>query len=151
MLYKIAKPFLFLMAPETAHHFAFGTLRLLFLIPGIKAYVRSRHRCNDLSLRRTLFGLEFPNPVGLAAGFDKNAEFLHQLDAFGFGFVEIGTVTPEAQPGNPRPRLFRLPADAALITRMGFNTHGVDAVVQRVAAAHPDLAVTARNAYVQGK
>ena len=88
MLYKIAKPFLFLMAPETAHHFVFGTLRLLFLIPGVKACVRSLHRCNDQSLRRTLFGLEFPNPVGLAAGFDKNAEFLHQLDAFGFGFVE---------------------------------------------------------------
>ncbi|HCN07397.1 MAG TPA: dihydroorotate dehydrogenase (quinone) [Lentisphaeria bacterium] len=141
MLYKIAKPFLFLMAPETAHHFVFGTLRLLFLIPGIKAYIRSRHRCNDLSLRRTLFGLEFPNPVGLAAGFDKNAEFLHQLDAFGFGFVEIGTVTPKAQPGNPRPRLFRLPSDDALINRMGFNNHGVDAVVQRLRSRPSGLIV----------
>jgi dihydroorotate dehydrogenase len=106
-------------------------LRFLFFIPWVKAIITKKsHSTKDLS--KSVFGLDFPNPVGLAAGFDKNAEYLHELPAFGFGFIEIGTVTPKPQDGNEKPRLFRLPKDKALINRMGFNNHGVDAVVERL-------------------
>ena len=87
---------------------------------------------NHTSLRRTLFGINFPNPVGLAAGFDKDAKLIDELACFGFGFIEIGTLTPKPQPGNDKPRLFRLPSDGGLINRMGFNNDGVNASVERL-------------------
>jgi dihydroorotate dehydrogenase len=94
--------------------------------------IRNTFQFSSNSLKKEIFGLDFPNPVGLGAGFDKNALYLNELEALGFGFVEIGTVTPKAQDGNEQPRLFRLPADKALINRMGFNNGGVDAVKQRL-------------------
>ncbi len=99
-------------------------LKLAFAVPGMAALCRKVYTIDDPRLARTVFGLTFPNPVGLAAGFDKNAELVSELSDLGFGFVEIGTVTPRPQPGNPRPRLFRLKADQGLINRMGFNNRG---------------------------
>lgn len=110
-------------------------------MPGIKFLVKMRFQSKQPGLRRKVCGLEFSNPVGLAAGFDKNAQFLHILPAFGFGFIEIGTVTPLAQPGNEKPRLFRLKNDSALINRMGFNNDGVDAVVERLKKRPKNLIV----------
>jgi dihydroorotate dehydrogenase len=100
----------------------------------VKKLISSIHSVKDPALEKVLFGLRFTNPVGLGAGFDKNAVYLNELEALGFGFVEIGTVTPLPQPGNDKPRLFRLPADKALINRMGFNNNGVKAVAARLAA-----------------
>lgn len=131
-LYRLLKPFLFALPPETAHHLTFGLLKTGAAIPGMKALLRGTYRYEHPSLERIAFGLHFPNPVGLAAGLDKNAEYLHGLALLGFGHVEIGTVTPRPQPGNPKPRLFRLPEDKALINRMGFNNHGMDAVARRL-------------------
>ena len=115
-MYKIfIKPFLFLLSPEGAHHFVFYWLRIGAKIPGF-AYLLKRCYCmEDKRLERTLFGIKFPNPVGLGAGFDKDATTVNELANLGFGFIEVGTVTPVGQPGNPKPRLFRLPKDAALI------------------------------------
>jgi len=128
-MYKLViKKILFLFPPETAHHIVMKLLGVPFLSKLLKLVYRFEHP----SLERELFGLKFKNPVGLAAGFDKNAERYSQLADLGFGFVEIGTVTPKAQEGNPRPRLFRLPKDRALINRMGFNNDGVEAVCQRL-------------------
>ena len=110
----------------------------MFVLNGISAtrpgryLLRKAFSINDISLQKTFAGLVFKNPVGLAAGFDKNALYLQSLETLGFGFIEIGTVTPVAQSGNPKPRLFRLKKDDALINRMGFNNHGVDMVVQRL-------------------
>ena len=120
------------MPPEKAHKFAFGLLKVLFGLPGIHTLVKSMFSHSSVELKKELFGLTFPNPVGLAAGFDKDAALVKPLSAFGFGFIEIGTVTPRAQSGNPLPRLFRLPEDQALINRMGFNNQGVEVVVQRL-------------------
>lgn len=101
-------------------------------IPGMKSVYRSMFRVDDPKLKRSLFGLEFPNPVGLAAGFDKDGKFYDTMQYLGFGFIEIGTVTPKPQEGNPKPRLFRLPADEGLINRMGFNNEGLEAMVTRL-------------------
>jgi dihydroorotate dehydrogenase len=131
-LYHLLKPFLFALPPEAAHNLAFGLLKAGTAVPGMKALLRSAYQYGHPSLERIAFDLHFPNPVGLAAGLDKNAQYLHQLALLGFGHVEIGTVTPRPQPGNPKPRLFRLPADKALINRMGFNNHGADAVARRL-------------------
>lgn len=120
------------MSPERAHNFTFTLLRIFFAIPGIHYLVRSQFSYTSDSLQRRLFGLTFPNPIGLAAGFDKDAVLVKPLSAFGFGFIEIGTVTPRPQAGNPLPRLFRLPDDQALINRMGFNNQGVEEVVRRL-------------------
>ncbi len=122
------KKLLFLLPPETAHHLVLGLLRM----PLVSQFLGRCYRLHHPALSRTVFGLTFRNPVGLAAGFDKNARAFSGLADLGFGFVEIGTVTPLPQPGNPKPRLFRLPADAALINRMGFNNDGVAAVAQRL-------------------
>lgn len=111
---------------------SFFLLRVVLRIPGMKFMFRRRFVLEDDRLRRNVFGLEFPNPVGLAAGFDKDATLFNELGYLGFGFVEIGTVTPKAQPGNDKPRLFRLPKDSALINRMGFNNHGVLAAAERL-------------------
>lgn len=120
------------MNPERAHYFTFGLLRFTMRIPLLPQLFRSLYRVNDRRLEREVFGLRFANPVGLAAGFDKDAMLFEELAHVGFGFVEIGTVTPKPQEGNPKPRLFRLPKDRALINRMGFNNQGVEHAVERL-------------------
>lgn len=132
-MYKLLiKPFLFLFSPEQAHHLVFKMLKMAFKIPGVSTIIKSLYVIDGKQLPVVLGNLKFSSPVGLAAGFDKDAYLFDELAAFGFGFIEIGTVTPRQQPGNPKPRLFRLPADEALINRMGFNNEGVDAVVERL-------------------
>jgi dihydroorotate dehydrogenase len=130
MYRSLIKPLFFLMNPEKAHYTAMGLLKGVTSIPGMKAMMRSMFQIRDERLERELFGLKFSNPVGLAAGFDKNALWVDELECLGFGFVEIGTVTPLPQPGNDKPRLFRLPKDNALINRMGFNNDGAAAAAQ---------------------
>jgi len=132
-MYKsFIKPILFRFQPETAHNIVFSSVKLLFKIPLVKTFVKASFQLKDKSLERTVFGIKFPNPVGLAAGFDKDAKLFKELSCFGFGFIEIGTLTPVSQPGNPQPRSFRLPQDEALINRMGFNNEGVAAAVKRL-------------------
>jgi len=132
-MYKsLIRPFLFKFDPEVVHYFTFDFLKIIFKIPGTKALVNSIYQLNDPRLEREVFGLKFKNPVGLAAGFDKDAKLYKELDAFGFGFVEIGTVTPKPQPGNEKKRIFRLKEDEAIINRMGFNNEGVEAAVKRL-------------------
>lgn len=134
MIYPLIRQLLFTLSPEKAHYFSMNLLRSGCSAGFIKNSVQNSFECKDSRLNKTVFGLPFKNPVGLGAGFDKNAAYLNELEALGFGFVEIGTVTPKAQPGNEQPRLFRLPADKALINRMGFNNDGVEVVAQRLAA-----------------
>ncbi|GAA2110283.1 quinone-dependent dihydroorotate dehydrogenase [Actinomadura alba] len=117
---------------ETVHRLTMTGLRLIGAVPGLAALVRRRLGPRDPALTVTALGLTFPGPLGLAAGFDKDAEACEALAGFGFGFVEVGTVTARAQPGNPRPRLFRLPADRAIVNRMGFNNHGAEAAERRL-------------------
>ncbi|WP_053231298.1 quinone-dependent dihydroorotate dehydrogenase [Sandaracinus amylolyticus] len=134
MLYRwFLRPLLFLLPAETAHHLAFGALRFATAIPGVTAVLRALFRPRDPALRVDALGLTFDAPVGLAAGFDKNAEGHDALLAIGFGFVEIGTVTAQAQPGNPKPRMFRLSADRGLINRLGFNNRGAEDAERRLA------------------
>ncbi|MEO6315498.1 MAG: quinone-dependent dihydroorotate dehydrogenase [Chitinophagaceae bacterium] len=131
-MYTILRQLLFFFPPEGVHYFSMNCFKWLCSVPFIKKiFIRHFSNSNNL-LRRELFGLHFKNPVGLAAGFDKNALYLNELETLGFGFIEIGTVTPKPQDGNPLPRLFRLPKDKALINRMGFNNHGVKAVAERL-------------------
>src|SRR6476661_1270757 len=133
-MYKaLVKPALFTLDAERAHHLVFNNLRRAARVPGAKAMLRALYDFQHPSLAREVFGLKFPNPVGLAAGFDKNATLTDELATLGFGFVEIGTVTPRPQAGNPQPRLFRLPKDEALVNRMGFNNDGVAVVAARLA------------------
>ena len=129
MYQSILKPLLFQLPAEQAHHLTVRLLQAGLSIPGVQTIVEQTLRVRDERLHRQLFGLDFPNPVGLAAGFDKDGRHYAPMSALGFGFIEIGTVTPRPQVGNPQPRLFRLPADRALINRMGFNNEGVDAMV----------------------
>lgn len=132
-MYKsILKPFFFLFDPEKVHHFVFAFLKISFSIPGIKYLVSQIYKTKQKSLKVHAFGLEFDNPIGLAAGFDKNGELIDELACLGFGFIEIGTVTPLPQPGNDKPRLFRLPADEGLINRMGFNTEGLETAIENL-------------------
>ncbi|MBT8317341.1 MAG: quinone-dependent dihydroorotate dehydrogenase [Lutibacter sp.] len=132
-MYKsIIRPLFFLFDPEKIHHFTFSLIKIVSKIPGIPFIFRSLYQVNDEKLERTLFGLTFKNPVGLAAGFDKNAVLYNELVNFGFGFIEIGTVTPKAQVGNPKKRVFRLKADNGLINRMGFNNNGIEAVIKNL-------------------
>jgi dihydroorotate dehydrogenase len=132
MYKKIIRPLLFLIPPEEIHHCMVTVLKLGFKIPGLGYLCRSFLEVKDDRLRRNFCGIHFDNPVGFAAGFDKNAEVFNEMKNFGFSFIEIGTVTPRAQPGNPRPRLFRLPADQALINRMGFNNYGAISAATRL-------------------
>jgi len=132
MIYPFIRNSLFLLPPETAHNVSMKGLDLVAALPGINTLMRSYFQVQDPSLSKTVFGLHFPNPVGLGAGFDKNAAHLDGLEMLGFGFVEIGTVTPKAQAGNPQPRLFRIPDQKALINRMGFNNDGVEAIAKRL-------------------
>ncbi|WKS95050.1 quinone-dependent dihydroorotate dehydrogenase [Riemerella columbina] len=132
-MYKsIIRPILFRFDPEGVHHFTFKFLKIAFKIPGISWVVRSIFEVQDPRLERECFGLKFKNPIGLAAGFDKDAKLYQELSAFGFGFIEIGTLTPKPQPGNDKQRLFRLKEDQAIINRMGFNNEGVAAAVERL-------------------
>ncbi len=132
MYHSFIRPFLFRFDPEKIHHFTFNFLKTVGKLPGIKWLLKSIFSVEDKRLERTLFGITFSNPVGLAAGFDKDAKLIDELACFGFGFIEIGTLTPKAQPGNDKPRLFRLPQDQALINRMGFNNGGVAEAVERL-------------------
>jgi dihydroorotate dehydrogenase len=132
ILYDLVRPFLFTLPAETAHHLGTGLLDLSLAPAPLRSLVRAANAVDDPALAVERFGIRFPNPVGLAAGFDKTGELFNALGALGFGFVEIGTVTALGQPGNPRPRLFRLPADGALLNRMGFNNPGAEAVAARL-------------------
>lgn len=132
-MYKsLIRPLLFRYDPEKIHHFTFSSIRFLNSIPGMPALLRSMYDVRDPRLEREVFGLKFPNPVGLAAGLDKDAVLYRELGGLGFGFIEIGTLTPKPQEGNPKKRLFRLREDSALINRMGFNNGGVHAAVERL-------------------
>lgn len=128
MYQTLLKPLLFRLNPEKAHHFTFSLIKF----PGFATIAGWLYSKQHPSLKREVFGLTFKNPVGLAAGLDKDAIAFNQLGETGFGFIEIGTVTPKAQPGNEQPRLFRLPKNEALINRMGFNNHGVEAAAENL-------------------
>ena len=132
MYKKFISPFLFLFDPEKIHHFTFFLLKLAFRVPFIDHLIKSIYSIKNKKLERELFGLKFSNPVGMAAGFDKNATHISEFENFGFGFIEIGTVTPKPQSGNPKKRLFRLKQDKAVINRMGFNNDGVEAISKRL-------------------
>jgi len=131
-MYKLVKPLLFSLDPENAHHTVSGGLQRFCRLWGGKRLLKSMYAYEHPKLEREVFGLKFKNPVGLAAGFDKNAAYVEEMAALGFGFIEIGTVTPRPQPGNNRPRLFRLVADDALINRMGFNNQGAGVAAERL-------------------
>ncbi|MFD1163404.1 quinone-dependent dihydroorotate dehydrogenase [Hwangdonia seohaensis] len=132
-MYKLLlRPLFFLFDPEKIHHFTFSLIKFTSKIPGFASIFKSLYVVNDKRLERNLFGLTFKNPVGLAAGFDKNAVLYNELANFGFGFIEIGTVTPKAQAGNPKKRLFRLKDDQGIINRMGFNNEGLEAAINQL-------------------
>ncbi|WP_179376998.1 quinone-dependent dihydroorotate dehydrogenase [Winogradskyella wichelsiae] len=132
-MYKaIIRPILFCFDPEKVHYFTFSLIRTLSKIPGVKNLFKYLYVVENKRLERQLFGLTFKNPVGLAAGFDKNAVLYNDLANFGFGFIEIGTVTPKAQEGNPKKRLFRLKEDKGIINRMGFNNEGLHAAITQL-------------------
>lgn len=132
-MYKyFLKPIFFLFNPETAHHLVTDLFRWMMKLPFAKDLTRAVFSLDHPKLEREVFGIRFPNPVGLAAGFDKDAKFFEEFGCLGFGFVEIGTITPKAQPGNPQPRMFRLPKDEALINRMGFNNGGAEEARKRL-------------------
>jgi dihydroorotate dehydrogenase len=141
-IYKsLTFPLLSRFDPEKIHYFAMNSLRFACKIPGVKRILSSIFEIKNPSLERKVMGLTFKNPVGLAAGFDKNGVWIDELACLGFGFVEIGTVTPVAQEGNPKPRLFRLKKDEALINRMGFNNDGLGAVVENLKGRKSDIIV----------
>lgn len=132
-MYKLfLRPILFCFDPEKVHYFTFSLVRFTSRIPGFSALYRALYLVDDKRLETEVFGLKFKNPVGLAAGFDKDAKLYKELSNFGFGFIEIGTLTPKGQEGNPKKRLFRLKADSAIINRMGFNNGGVVEAVTRL-------------------
>lgn len=131
-MYKIIRSILFLFDPEKIHYTVAKLIRITLLIPGMKWIWSKLYRVTDDRLKKTVFGIEFENPVGLAAGFDKNASMYDDLAYCGFGFIEIGTVTPKGQLGNEKPRLFRLKEDSAIINRMGFNNDGVENAVENL-------------------
>ena len=132
-MYKLLiRPILFLFDPEKVHYFTFSLIRILCKIPFVAYVFRNLYQVKNKKLERNLFGLTFANPVGLAAGFDKNAVLYNELANFGFGFIEIGTVTPKGQLGNPKKRLFRLKDDQGIINRMGFNNDGVEEAIKNL-------------------
>lgn len=132
MYKKVFQPLLFILPPESIHRIIVHALRTLHYVPGFRSLLRLFCTYRHPSLEREVFGIRFANPIGIAAGFDKDAEVYGELQAMGFGFVEIGTVTPKGQPGNPKPRLFRLPQDHGLVNRMGFNNHGMQNAVRNL-------------------
>jgi dihydroorotate dehydrogenase len=132
-MYKaLLKPYLFKKDAEEAHHYVCNLMKNGIKFPFAKSVLRSMYSYKNPKLEREVFGIKFPNPVGLAAGFDKDAKMIEELDCVGFGFIEIGTLTPKPQEGNPKPRLFRVPTDEGLINRMGFNNGGVDDAIARL-------------------
>ncbi len=132
-MYKsIIRPILFSFDPEKVHYFTFSMIRAASKIPFFPSIFRGMYNVKDPRLERKLFGLTFPNPVGLAAGFDKDARLYNELSNFGFGFIEIGTITPKPQDGNPKKRLFRLREDSGIINRMGFNNGGLELAIERL-------------------
>ncbi|MBC9797361.1 quinone-dependent dihydroorotate dehydrogenase [Sinomicrobium weinanense] len=148
-MYKtLIRPILFQFDPEKVHHFTFAFIKAANKIPGISALIRRMYTVNDPRLEREVLGLKFKNPVGLAAGFDKDARLFNELSGFGFGFIEIGTLTPKPQPGNPRKRLFRLKEDTAIVNRMGFNNGGVEEAVKRL--KKPSASLRARGILIGG-
>ncbi len=128
----LIRPILFKFDPEKVHHFTFSLIRFLHKIPFVGSSINSYYEVKSPKLEREVFGLKFKNPVGLAAGFDKDAKLYQELSNFGFGFIEIGTLTPKPQDGNPKQRLFRLQEDSAIINRMGFNNGGVEEAIVRL-------------------
>ena len=141
-MYKsVVRKILFKYDPEDVHHFTFNMLKNLFKMPLTGTIARNKFVVEDKKLERKLFGINFKNPVGLAAGFDKNATLFDEFRNYGFGFVEIGTVTPKPQPGNPKKRLFRLIEDEAIINRMGFNNDGVKVIAERLRKRKTDIII----------
>lgn len=145
MIYRLIKAFLFLLPAETAHHFTTSFFSLLVTTPGLSYVIRKIFYYEHPSLERKLLGLNFKNPIGLAAGFDKDGRYISALSALGFGFIEVGTVTPRPQVGNPKPRLFRIKEDNAIINRMGFNNGGVEALVSRLASLEKNNVIIGGN------
>jgi len=132
-MYKtIIRPILFCFDPEKIHYFTYYFLKIINKIPFVSKIITRCYTINDKRLEREVFGIKFKNPVGLAAGFDKDAKMYNELSNFGFGFIEIGTITPKPQSGNPKKRLFRLKKDKAIINRMGFNNQGVFSALERL-------------------
>lgn len=141
-MYKsIIRPILFLFSPEDSHRIVATLLKIGSVIPFVNWFIKKSFSISNPVLETTVAGIKFPNPVGLAAGFDKNAIMYKEMGNLGFGFVEVGTVTPLPQPGNPKPRLFRLPKDKALINRMGFNNDGVQKIAERLKSRKPGLII----------
>lgn len=133
----LIRPILFLLPPETIHHLLISFLRIAFKIPGILPLVKRCYHVKHRALETDFLGMHFSNPVGLAAGFDKNASVYREFHAFGFSFIEVGTVTPLGQAGNDKPRSFRIKKDRGLINRMGFNNHGAEAAAAKLARKRP--------------
>jgi dihydroorotate dehydrogenase len=138
-MYALLRPLLFLLPPERAHHLTFSLLEVAARIPGLLALIGGAPPPKEAAVE--VMGLRFPSPVGLAAGMDKDAKHVDALARIGFGFIEVGTLTPRPQPGNPQPRLFRLKQDKALINRMGFNNGGVQAAAERLRSRRPGIIV----------
>ncbi|MBC8112248.1 MAG: quinone-dependent dihydroorotate dehydrogenase [Verrucomicrobia bacterium] len=141
MYHALLQPLLFKLEAEKAHEFTFHNLKRLFKLPGVPRLFRSLYDFEDKRLEKKVFGLTFKNPIGLAAGFDKNAMLIDELACLGFGFIEVGTLTPRPQEGNPKPRMYRLKADQALINRMGFNNEGVVAAAKRLEKRKTNLII----------
>ncbi|MGB1204628.1 MAG: quinone-dependent dihydroorotate dehydrogenase [Chitinophagales bacterium] len=137
MYHFFLKPFMFLLPPEKAHHLTLFGLKIVLNTPIVSSLFRTLFRLENEKLKQTFLNLSFENPVGLAAGFDKDGKYIPLMDSLGFGFIEVGTVTPKPQIGNAKPRLFRLPKDEALINRMGFNNEGVDNLVENLKKKRP--------------
>ena len=143
-MYKhFLKPILFRFNPETAHNILFSGLAFLRHVPFARQIIRAIYHKETPSLEKEVFGINFPNPVGLAGGLDKNGEFYNDMANFGFGFVEIGSLTPKPQDGNPKPRCFRVPADKAIINRFGINNKGVKNAVEHLKKERPEVIVAA--------
>jgi dihydroorotate dehydrogenase len=150
MIYSLIRELLFCFPPEDVHYFSMNMLRAGCGIAPVRSMLEKSFRVADPSLQRSVFGLSFDNPVGLGAGFDKNALYLRELETLGFGFAEIGTVTPKPQAGNEKPRLFRLPKDKALINRMGFNNDGVEVISRRLLETRNANAKKQRSNFIVG-
>jgi dihydroorotate dehydrogenase len=140
-VYRIFRFILFLFPAEKIHRLTAALMRCAYAVPPLRLFLKWRYTVRHPSLEREFCGIRLANPVGLAAGFDKNAKLYKAFSLLGFSFIEIGTVTPVGQPGNPQPRLFRIVQDGALINRMGFNNEGVDAVVKRLKSSRPNIII----------
>ena len=154
-MYKtLIRPFLFKLNPESAHQLTMKMLKIAGSIPFCRSIVRLMFKREHKNLSREVFGIRFPNPVGLAGGLDKNGECYNELSDFGFGFVEIGSLTAKPQPGNPKPRLFRVVKDNAIINRMGINNNGVSEAIKNINSKHPEVIIAgniAPNSSSQGE